>query len=136
MFEIFRIGSNIIACGENEEFSDVPQCVDKDECPDARSCVCDLKSTTYENMPGSHHCKCRDGFKSNLECRPTLDLGLSDQQNIPNDAIMVSGEEEGYPKERIRLNSDLGWFLKLLYYYCRFIPFIVLYLLQFYWLNL
>ena len=83
-------------------------------------------------MPGSHHCKCRDGFKSNLECRPTLDLGLSDQQNIPNDAIMVSGEEEGYPKERIRLNSDLGWFLKLLYYYCRFIPFIVLYLLQFY----
>ena len=60
-------------------------------------------------MPGSHHCKCRDGFKSNLECRPTLDLGLSDQQNIPNDAIIVSGEEEGYPKERIRLNSDLGW---------------------------
>ena len=55
------------------------------------------------------YCKCRDGFKSNLECRPTLDLGLSDQQNIPNDAIMVSGEEEGYPKERIRLNSDLGW---------------------------
>ena len=75
-----------------------------------RSCVCDLKSTTYENMPGSHHCKCRDGFKSNLECRPTLDLGLSDQQNIPNDAIIVSGEEEGYPKERIRLNSDLGLF--------------------------
>ena len=34
--KIFRIGSNIIACGENEEFSDVPQCVDKDECPDAR----------------------------------------------------------------------------------------------------
>ena len=61
-------------------------------------------------MPGSHHCKCRDGFKSNLECRPTLDLGLSDQQNIPNDAIIVSGEEEGYPKERIRLNSDLGLF--------------------------
>ena len=23
--------------------------------------------------------------------------------------IMVSGEEEGYPKELIRLNSQLGW---------------------------
>ncbi len=29
-------------------------------------------------MPGSHFCKCRDGFEPNLECRPIIDLGLED----------------------------------------------------------
>ena len=70
-----RIGSNIITCGENEEFSDVPKCEDKNECD---AFQCDFKSTECQNLPGSHHCKCREGFQPNLECRPTLDLGLSD----------------------------------------------------------
>ena len=100
-----RIGSNIITCGEGQEFTDVPQCQDKNECD---AFQCDFKSTECENLPGSHHCKCREGFSPNLECRPVLDLGLSDF-GISAESIMVSGEEDGYPKEKIRLNSEQGW---------------------------
>ena len=84
-----RNGSNIITCGEDQEFIDVPTCEDKNECD-----ACDFKSTECENLPGSYHCKCREGFKPNTECRPILDLGLEDG-GIPEDGIIVSGEEEG-----------------------------------------
>ena len=100
-----RLGSNIITCGEDQEFTDVPKCMDKNECD---AFQCDFKSTECENLPGSYHCKCREGFEPNLECRPVSDLGLSDD-GIPNESIMVSGSEEGYPKELLRLNSPLGW---------------------------
>ena len=78
-----RIGSNIITCGEGQEFIDVPTCEDKNECD---AFQCDFKSTECENLPGSYHCKCRAGFSPNLECRPILDLGLADG-GIPNDGM-------------------------------------------------
>ena len=36
------------------------------------------------------------------------DLGLADG-GIPDEGIIVSGEEPGYEKENIRLNSEFGW---------------------------
>lgn len=100
-----RIGTNIITCGGNQTFENVPRCEDKNECD---AFQCDFKSTECENTAGSHHCKCRKGFEPNLECRPVLDLGLADG-GIPDDGIIVSGSEEGYDKSQIRLNSELGW---------------------------
>ena len=78
---------------------------DKNECD---AFQCDFKSTECDNVAGSYHCKCRDGFTPNLECRPANDLGLSDG-GIADDSIIVSGQEEGYPKEMARLNSAGGW---------------------------
>ena len=83
----------------------MPQCVDKNECD---AFQCDFKSTECENTNGSYHCKCREGFAPNLECRPVTDLGVADG-GIPDEGLIVSGEEEGYPKELLRLNSPLGW---------------------------
>ena len=80
-----RIGSNIITCGEDQEFIDVPTCEDKNECD---AFQCDFKSTECENLPGSYHCKCREGFSPNLECRPILDLGLADG-GIPDDGMSI-----------------------------------------------
>ncbi len=48
---------------------------DKDEC---ELFQCDFRSTECENVNGSHHCKCREGFAPNLECRPVADLGMAD----------------------------------------------------------
>jgi hypothetical protein len=48
---------------------------DKNECEAQQ---CDFQSTECENLPGSHRCKCKEGFKPNLECRPVVDLGMSD----------------------------------------------------------
>jgi hypothetical protein len=79
--------------------------LDKNECD---AFQCDFKSTECDNVPGSYHCKCREGFTPNLECRPANDLGLSDG-GISDDSIIVSGEEAGYPKELARLNSAGGW---------------------------
>ena len=53
----------------------MPKCEDKNECD---AFQCDFKSTECENLPGSHHCKCKKGFTPNLDCRQTLDLGLAD----------------------------------------------------------
>ncbi len=100
-----RIGSNIITCLDGNKFEEPPKCEDKNECD---AFQCDFKSTECENVPGSYHCKCREGFEANLECRPVIDLGLSDA-GIADASIIVSGEEDGYPKELIRLNSQLGW---------------------------
>jgi hypothetical protein len=100
-----RIGSNIITCGGSAAFENLPTCQDKNECD---AFQCDFKSTECENLPGSHHCKCRDGFNSNLECRPVSDLGLADG-GIPDEGIIVSGSEVGYEKEKLRLNSERGW---------------------------
>jgi hypothetical protein len=78
---------------------------DKNEC---EAFQCDFKSTECENVNGSFHCKCREGFAPNLECRQALDLGLADG-GIPDASILVSGSEPGYPKQNIRLNSEQGW---------------------------
>lgn len=55
---------------------------------------CDVASTVCQNKAGSYHCQCKDGFEPNLDCRPVLNLGLSDG-GIPDEAITASGEEEG-----------------------------------------
>jgi Calcium-binding EGF domain len=68
-----------------DAFSPLP---DKNECD---AFQCDFKSTNCENEAGSYHCKCKEGFTPNLECRPTLDLGLSDG-GISDDSIIVSGQ--------------------------------------------
>ncbi|XP_040577922.1 uncharacterized protein uif [Lepeophtheirus salmonis] len=100
-----RIGNNIIKCGPNKKFMDVPICEDKNECDNFQ---CDFKSTICENSPGSYQCKCKNGFLSNLECRPLLDIGLADG-GIPDKGITVSSSEKGYPKEGVRFNSEIGW---------------------------
>eukprot|EP00096_Caligus_rogercresseyi_P005025 TRINITY_DN1980_c0_g2_i1.p1 TRINITY_DN1980_c0_g2~~TRINITY_DN1980_c0_g2_i1.p1 ORF type:complete len:2992 (-),score=731.35 TRINITY_DN1980_c0_g2_i1:531-9380(-) len=100
-----RIGNNIIKCGSDKTFQDVPLCEDKNECDNFQ---CDSSSTICENSPGSYECKCKEGFEPNLECRSILDLGVSDG-GIPNESITVSSAEEGFPKEGIRFNSESGW---------------------------
>ena len=44
-----RIGANIITCGPEQKFTDVPTCEDKNECDAFK---CDFKSTECENLPG------------------------------------------------------------------------------------
>ena len=41
------IGTNIISCGEDQEFVDLPECVDIDECANANPC--DFSSTECVN---------------------------------------------------------------------------------------
>ncbi|XP_059477749.1 uncharacterized protein LOC132198041 isoform X1 [Neocloeon triangulifer] len=99
------IGSNIVRCGEDEQFEDLPTCEDVNECA---SSGCDLASTECVNTPGAFHCKCRRGFAPSLECRPVSDLGLS-AGGIPDESITVSSAERGFEKENVRLNSATGW---------------------------
>jgi len=99
------IGSNIISCGEDEEFTNLPKCVDIDECANPQ---CDFSTTECVNTPGSHYCKCKSGMEPTLQCRPVVDLGLS-SYGIPSEGIHVSGLEEGYEKDWVRLESQVGW---------------------------
>ena len=41
-----------------------------------------------------------------LQCRPVVDLGLSNY-GIPSEGIYVSGLEEGYEKDWVRLESQV-----------------------------
>ena len=41
-----------------------------------------------------------------LQCRPVVDLGLS-SYGIPSEGIHVSGLEEGYEKDWVRLESQV-----------------------------
>ena len=50
------IGTNIISCGEDQEFVNLPKCVDIDECANPQ---CDFSSTECVNTAGSHYCKCK-----------------------------------------------------------------------------
>ena len=43
-----------------------------------------------------------------LDCRPDLPLGLTDF-GLPKEAIHVSGTEEGYNKDWVRMESRVGW---------------------------
>ena len=43
-----------------------------------------------------------------LDCRPVTALGLADR-GLPTSAIHVSGTEEGYNKDWVRLESRVGW---------------------------
>ncbi|CAG7724478.1 unnamed protein product [Allacma fusca] len=99
------LGQNIIKCGPNQQFVDLPMCEDIDECSSSQ---CDLASTECTNMPGSFYCKCRAGFAPSLECRPISDLGLS-TGGVPDKSITVSSAQEDYPKELVRLGSLSGW---------------------------
>ena len=97
------IGSNIISCGEEEEFTNLPKCVDIDECANPQ---CDFSTTECVNTPGSHYCKCKTGMEPTLQCRPVVDLGLSNY-GIPSEGIYVSGLEENYEKDWVRLESQV-----------------------------
>lgn len=97
-------GSNIIKCGENQDFSTAPTCEDINECSAVQ---CDLSSTECMNTAGSFHCQCKKGFNPTTECRPVGDLGLSNG-GVPEESITVSSSEEGYAKGMVRLTS-MGW---------------------------
>nr|CAD7258136.1 unnamed protein product [Timema shepardi] len=99
------IGSNIIKCGVDQKFLNVPKCEDVNECANSQ---CDTASSECINTPGSFHCRCRKGFAPNLECRPVGDLGLT-TGGIPDESITVSSEEPGFGKSLLRLNSGVGW---------------------------
>ena len=43
-----------------------------------------------------------------LDCRPTTALGLADR-GLPTEATHVSGTEEGYNKDWVRMESRVGW---------------------------
>ena len=106
-FRGFRLnGSAIIRCGAEGVFTNVPKCLDVDECGVSNP-ACDRGSTTCTNVPGSFQCGCRSGFLPNLNCK-TLDLGLGNSA-ISAPAISVSGAEKGFPKEHVRLNTRGGW---------------------------
>ena len=49
-----------------------------------------------------------EGMEPVLECRPVVDLGLANG-GLPESSIYVSGTEEGYSKNMVRLTSSLGW---------------------------
>lgn len=88
------VGQSIIRCGPNQTFTNLPECIDIDECSVSS---CDTASTICTNTPGSFFCKCKNGFAPNPQCRPVGDLGLANGI-IPDKSIMVSGTEQGYNK--------------------------------------
>lgn len=97
-------GHSIIKCSSNQSFSNVPSCMDIDECSPGNS-ACDLASTKCTNTDGGFFCKCKEGFEPNLNCRPVSDLGLSTGA-IPDSYIRVSSTESGYKKSDIRLDTS------------------------------
>ncbi|CAL4150116.1 unnamed protein product [Meganyctiphanes norvegica] len=99
------VGSPIIQCGPDQDFLNLPSCEDNNECNAGQ---CDAASTECENIPGAFSCKCKEGFKPNLDCRPIGDLGVSDG-GIPDAHITVSSTYEGYDKNSVRLNAQPGW---------------------------
>ncbi|XP_073992974.1 sushi, von Willebrand factor type A, EGF and pentraxin domain-containing protein uif isoform X1 [Rhodnius prolixus] len=99
------LGSSVIKCGPNQEFLNLPRCEDINECTTSQ---CDQASTECVNTAGSFHCKCRTGFVGSMECRPVGDLGLT-TGGIPDESITVSGLEQDYTKDMVRLNSRQGW---------------------------
>ncbi|XP_063243609.1 sushi, von Willebrand factor type A, EGF and pentraxin domain-containing protein 1 isoform X2 [Bacillus rossius redtenbacheri] len=98
-------GSAVVKCGADQRFLNVPKCEDINECASSQ---CDVASSECANTPGSFHCRCREGFAPNLECRPVGDLGLT-SAGIPDESITVSSEEPGFRKSLVRLNSGSGW---------------------------
>ena len=101
------IGTNEISCGPEEEFTNLPTCVNIDECANPQ---CDFSTTECIDTPGSHYCKCKAGMEPRLECRPIEPLGLANY-GIPTEGIYVSGVEEGYQKDWVRLDqrNQVGW---------------------------
>ncbi len=100
--------SNVITCGAGGTFARVPSCEDVDECG---AFQCDLRSTRCENAPGSHHCRCREGFRANLECRPVADLGMADG-GIPDEVsacvrvrVCVGGCRGGQGCQKVRFGK-------------------------------
>lgn len=99
-------GFQMIKCGTNQTFENLPVCRDIDECLSSSSC--DLASTQCTNTAGGVFCKCKEGFEPNLDCRPVGDLGLS-SGTIPDTSIKVSSTENGYHRSSVRLDASKGW---------------------------
>jgi len=97
--------NGIIRCGANQTFDNVPKCVDIDECQ--LISTCDLASTTCKNLPGGYQCECKQGYSPNLDCKPSVDLGLT-SANLPDSAIRVTSTAPGFDKNNIRLHKS-GW---------------------------
>ncbi|XP_012280254.1 sushi, von Willebrand factor type A, EGF and pentraxin domain-containing protein 1 [Orussus abietinus] len=98
-------GPNVIQCGPQQKFENVPSCEDVNECATNQ---CDLASTECINTPGSFICKCKSGFAPTTECRSISDLGLING-GVPDESITVSSSEKGYSKTGVRLGKDEGW---------------------------
>ena len=98
------VGTNIITCGPEQKFENLPTCEDINECANPQ---CDFSSTECVNTEGSHYCKCKEGMEPVLDCRPVLDLGLSNG-GLPDDSIYVSGSEPGYEKGKINIYSFIS----------------------------
>lgn len=97
-------GNNIIRCESDQIFSNIPSCVDINECSTTQ---CDLTTTECTNTNGSFFCDCKPGFSRTTECHRIGDLGLSNG-GLPDNSITTSSSEEEYTPEMVRLNS-VGW---------------------------
>lgn len=79
------------------------------------------------NAAGSFHCKCKTGYTSSMECRPVVDLGLSNG-GISDDSVTVSSTAAGFEKG-VSTASTLGielYAVRLLMVCLALVPFTLL----------
>lgn len=100
-----QLVNGIIKCGANQTFEQVPKCVDIDECQ--MPGTCDAGSTNCKNLVGGYQCECKSGYSPSLDCKPSSELGLTNNQ-LPDSAIKVSSTAQGFDKNNIRL-FKAGW---------------------------
>ncbi|PAV81139.1 hypothetical protein WR25_22383 [Diploscapter pachys] len=81
-------GPEEVRCLSNQTLSQVPECVDIDECKNGMA-KCRADSTSCHNIPGGYECKCLKGFESELSCRQSVP--------IPYETITASSHEGMLP---------------------------------------